>query len=171
MSSTLFFFLAVMPLALLSLPYCQHYVFPGYCCASGFFGQTEFLVASEVNPTHSCMGFNTTSTNVPIMFGSWLFGSFNVRMVTGSSSGLCVENFGAPMVGFCAPDFGGASWSIDGCLCEPLRSNFTCTNHPLTESPAKPACSIKAPTENDYRIWSQEECRDYLKSLLDTDNF
>ena len=146
---------------------CFWYAFDEECCLKGNMNAAQFSIVSEVQHTHSCIGFNSSASNDhPVMFGTWEYGKLHVRLMSGLSSGLCSENSGTPAVGYCTDanslDW---SWTDSGCSCQSTLKDVVCSNRKITESPAKPDCELQGPTKNDYYLYSQEECSNYLSSI------
>ena len=146
---------------------CQQFGFEDHCCVEGKFNTSsqKISVISSVSSTHSCFGFNSSSTSPPLMFGTWEAGTLHVRLVTGISSGLCIENFGMPVLGYCVQQETNPWSAWWGCRCPLARKRINCSNRTFVESPAKPDCPILAPFENDYQLYSQEECQNYFSSI------
>eukprot|EP00009_Paramoeba_aestuarina_P008293 CAMPEP_0201506414 /NCGR_PEP_ID=MMETSP0161_2-20130828/318_1 /ASSEMBLY_ACC=CAM_ASM_000251 /TAXON_ID=180227 /ORGANISM="Neoparamoeba aestuarina, Strain SoJaBio B1-5/56/2" /LENGTH=181 /DNA_ID=CAMNT_0047900487 /DNA_START=78 /DNA_END=623 /DNA_ORIENTATION=+ len=169
-----FVLVSFSPLPLVALdgsPECNFVGFPNTCCAQG----SKWLVLADVNITHTCFSFErdiSVPDTYPMMLGMWRHGKYHVSLVEGISTGLCLENTGLPVVGYCIPAGQlGASYGYNGCSCDFFKTTtdgVLCSDHKTTQTPVNSGVCpgyTRPPPQNVYDIYTKQECENYLASV------
>ena len=146
---------------------CTQKAFVDHCCVSGEVLSDQFTVIGQIqNNSHACLAFDSRVNN-PLMLGTWVFGKLHVRVMTGVSTGLCIESVGLPFVGYCINGFNFYEYSYQGCSCDFETVEIVCSNATVIANPVQSTCDTeyKPPSSDLYKLYTHSECESYLASI------
>ena len=156
---------------------CELQSFKEVCCGGGNIqrGLERFRFITEIENNQTCILFNTSRPLPPLVFGTWEGDRVHVRLVSGVSQGLCFKNLGEPTVGLCLSWSLIPTWGMEyqGCGRTLKTENVICSNRTVTEAQTKvtsEGCGlfslpVVSGDENQYHLYTQEECMAYFKYL------